>query len=807
MTEDAQARKLAELGERIERLIRDPDAVKAPLTRLAAPVMRALKWQPKLETRELRRLIERRELTDDEAAFLARRSFEAQLERARAELEDNVSEVERSQIVYGRIPMAYASWLHRMLVLMRQLERSVRRRERGRAAANRSRALEQWLRPPLAAKGNGEVVHVGAIDPLIAAAEDETESLARRRRLLEAARELLLEAAAALEIDAEALASRRRYIARAIARIDRYEAAGLKANVGLVHQLRQAADRGDVQRLCAALSALSELSEARGDHALSELVDRGLDRLWQGRDRFDPEAIAESLARSGGEVFDARIHKAMHDGYARAPESIAALRKQVESGKVRDAEVEMAEASLHPEAVPMMLRAALAVDGCFDVGGVLSPVRVVEEERRARLVQFPTQHLLLTHAASPADIPHAVIEDPRTVLLSLAAGRLLARKFVAQETVRRSRVVLRGEVRVYLLDGSASMLGSRARMRDAILIAELATLIARLADPHRTVAPLLYYRYFTRELGPAVRVDCEDAALEAIREVTSTVRVGGTDIEKALLSSFELIAGAQQQSDADLARAQIVLITDGEAPVSAEKLVSARERLGELPIGVSVIALGQENPALRSLAAAQRARGERVFYQYLSDAELEAIVSGREFGFAIHVPETGTKMSAELSEIVDEIEAHVRRHQARGEADARAQGAALEELELSLERDFGEAERARFEARAKDERALARRFERWFGRDTPQPASKAPELREPPPEDREDLTLLLTLLPSVAEVASLVGDDVLGRRADAIEVFERLLIDAGMPPWRYAELCRRYPGALEPARAAVRAAC
>ena len=55
-----------------------------------------------------------------------------------------------------------------------------------------------------------------------------------------------------------------------------------------------------------------------------------------------------------------------------------------------------------------------------------------------------------------------------------------------------------------------------------------------------------------------------------------------------------------------------MLVTDGEAPIDIAKIARARERLGELPVGVSIIALGQENPALRDLAAYQRGRGERV---------------------------------------------------------------------------------------------------------------------------------------------------------------------------------------------------
>ena len=44
-----------------------------------------------------------------------------------------------------------------------------------------------------------------------------------------------------------------------------------------------------------------------------------------------------------------------------------------------------------------------------------------------------------------------------------------------------------------------------------------------------------------------------------------------------------------------------------------------------------------------------------------------------------------------------------------------------------------------------------------------------------------------------------------GRQADAIEVFERLLLDAGMQPSRYQELRKRYPDALAPALGALHA--
>jgi hypothetical protein len=48
------------------------------------------------------------------------------------------------------------------------------------------------------------------------------------------------------------------------------------------------------------------------------------------------------------------------------------------------------------------------------------------------------------------------------------------------------------------------------------------------------------------------------------------------------------------------------------------------------------------------------------------------------------------------------------------------------------------------------------------------------------------------VLSSTADVVDLVGSTALERKIDAIELVERLLVDAGIPPWHYADLLRRY---------------
>ena len=138
--------------------------------------------------------------------------------------------------------------------------------------------------------------------------------------------------------------------------------------------------------------------------------------------------------------------------------------------------------------------------------------------------------------------------------------------------------------------------------------------------------------------------------------------------------------------------------------------------------------------------------------------------------------------------------------------------AALEGLdaEVQARRETGDDDsadagaRARVEALRRDRTALEARFARWF----PPPSSAAPGAVVPSPvsgsPERDDVNAVCSALASVAEVVALLeGGGDLARRADAIELFERLLPDAHLTPARYREVVREWPIAVAPALRAV----
>jgi hypothetical protein len=430
----------------------------------------------------------------------------------------------------------------------------------------------------------------------------------------------------------------------------------------------------------------------------------------------------------------------------------------------------------------------LAVDGTFDVGGVLTPTRVVEEYKRMAAVRYPTSQLTLQAAEGPADIPDCIIEDPRTVLASLASGKLLARRFVHEETKKNYRTELQGELRIYLLDGSTSMLSRRAVMRDSILIAELCTLIERFNTLGRRINPTLYFQYFNTEVGPVVEVRTAAQAADAIASLLSTVQTGGTNIQAAILRSVEQIRSAARCSK-ELARANIVLITDGKSVIDEDEIVENLDSLGELQTAIHIIALGVENPSLCALARAQRLRGRRAFYQYVDEESIVDAVSGNNADVSLHPPK-GIELQqcvGLLESTLDEIASVTRAKNAQDESDAL--------IEKSLdEMDDDEALRAamagRIEVARRDQESLTRRFKRWF----PECLSgDEPALYEPDHDTAIRLETVLSLLQGLIELGAVIDSEPSELKADTIEIFQRTLYDSGVTPLEYAQLIARFP--------------
>ena len=388
----------------------------------------------------------------------------------------------------------------------------------------------------------------------------------------------------------------------------------------------------------------------------------------------------------------------------------------------------------------------------------------------------------------------AILDDPRLLIHHLATRRLLVRRFRRRRVRRARRPRVRAAVRFYLLDGSGSMLGDRARMRDGILVAELASLVSRLERPTGRVHSLLYYRYFNSAVEPTRRVATVAEALGAIEHVLGHERSGGTDIQEALEDTLALIDEARR-ADVELTRAQVVLVTDGLAQVEPETIRELQERL-DVPVRISIIVLGEDSEPLRRLATMQREAGLQVLYQQMGDAELRALATSADFGH-------GAVADAELTGAEGALDEHAGLDETAVDplaADlAEEMAAAYAEVGLGLDA-LGEGERAKLEAARRDRGALERRFDRLF------PALAITTRSLPDPDELERVAML-DALGVIAEVLELGTSEPAQGMADAIALLERLMRTRGSTLTEYLEVAREHPDQLGPAIDAIRLLC
>jgi hypothetical protein len=418
-------------------------------------------------------------------------------------------------------------------------------------------------------------------------------------------------------------------------------------------------------------------------------------------------------------------------------------------------------------------RAALAalmnVDGCFEVGAALSPIRAREQEEVARLVAHPTPEMLLVQARSIEDLRTAVLDDPRSLLLDLAAGRLLSRKFVARSTREVERIRLVGEARVYVLDGSSSMLTdgidkSRARMRDAIVLADCDDDAAN--NPVATCdcrSTSLFRRSSNHCIVPdEAHGDGRGPGHRALVTTSSSDRRARLIRTRSAKTRF----GPCQHRSSPTAR-----------PIDG-MFRTSREKARQVSVAVSVAL--KRTPEARELQARQRARG--ALCHFVDDERL-ADSHGRASPSPAAGPPRRARTASRVIRELDDLE--ITRRSTGVAANGAAPGV--------------EGQRALQDAEGRDSAAVVRRYHRWFPRINGQ-------VNDATTASGSDLEVLRILLATIAEVVGELGGSELRRQADAIELIERLLPDARLTPARYHAVIERDHAALADAFAAVHAA-
>ncbi len=474
----------------------------------------------------------------------------------------------------------------------------------------RGEGFEIFSRPGPAweARGPPGKARMAVAEFLANRARDNVEDMVQKRRDLDVAHEMLLRIG--MEHDRERGVALRSEVAQARERMrDMPMTRSLDA---LVQDVRRSASR-EPQKAWRSLRSLYERALEARDTELAAATRAALEPLLPSKGPL--RAFMESSERDG-----------LIRWFGEAPpvhEGAEGIQKPPPMNRADDQLADLAF-SLNPDQLAAFELAA----GCaryFDVDDALAEEVVEGGTSRSprpvvRRVPYPTQTLTFEVTGSLHEVHNFVLSDPRMLLHDLASHRQPVRAYLEEEPPARPKRMKRTAVRVYVCDASGSMHGARARFRDALIIAELNNLRVK-ARQGQSFDPL-YFSFFNDIPTSLARVD---TAREATRQMEKLFRdspaEGQTDITLALMSAFESIRAAQGR-DPYLARATVVLITDGEDRVDLELIRRTRAPMDALDIALSFISLGEENPDLKSLVLEQRARGGRAFYHHLSDEEI-----------------------------------------------------------------------------------------------------------------------------------------------------------------------------------------
>ncbi len=166
-------------------------------------------------------------------------------------------------------------------------------------------------------------------------------------------------------------------------------------------------------------------------------------------------------------------------------------------------------------------------------------------------------------------------------------------------------------ITIVLYDVSGSMHGDPLKFQAGLISAFTAQAISDVSPSgaHRHRVVLVPFHH---QVGEPKKVTNAAEALAILDNYERKLDwgSGGTDIQKALIQAMALIADAERRSGEPLATANIVLMTDGEAPLDIPALVEARNAIDRsTPLQIVYVAIGSSSNELIKFVGESEGKG------------------------------------------------------------------------------------------------------------------------------------------------------------------------------------------------------
>lgn len=223
---------------------------------------------------------------------------------------------------------------------------------------------------------------------------------------------------------------------------------------------------------------------------------------------------------------------------------------------------------------------------------------------------------------------------PKDDLLRLVSGDMLENIYPDQQIRNNPKQKIPKVVTIIVFDISGSMQGVKDQVRNALIAAyldktQIDTITGR-ADH------VYYFIPFDTSPRAAERVGDFAQAREYFNRFRSYPPSGGggTEITNTLVSVYENIAKHQREGG-ELDYANILFLTDGEAPLDTSKIKAARDQVNpNVDIILNAITMGPKNEQVTKLATENGTSGEgalgRVFHQHINDEQIKNLLNHKE---------------------------------------------------------------------------------------------------------------------------------------------------------------------------------
>ena len=501
---------LNSLRKRITDL-EDYKNIKAPILNIFSFFYRKVKWSPsKPKLEDIKYLLEKAiEFYNNDTSGSGTYFSGYLLDSAIEEFSKNLKQIEKNFVIYRFEDNKNIKWIKKLFNIIEKISSyfsSNNNSHIGILASKNHLYLENDLfdnkKIQKIIKNNKTFeIKLKNIDLLINKYFKEI-NLSRREKLIKLAENLIEECTSENEDIEKILESRSLIIKTEIQKTENYKIEGQENFENIFWGAKKSLERENFPELEVYLDLLKQYT-ANNDH------DSSFIELNNKTNSFLTEQDNSNIFKK---VFGEYVFNLIEEGYAKARINKHNNCHYSFSDYVYD---------YFNSNIEEVFNCVLSSESVFNIGNPLTPAIIETFEYIPKTVKFPTSIRKSVIARDLSNLKNIEIQHPQTIIYDLADGSLREKKFISKVKVTKSKQVLQGEIRIYVMDISPSMIMTpqRWRAREAIILSEILKIKKLFDNEKDNIHRIMFYSFFSEIISNVKEIKSSEDALRAIEEI------------------------------------------------------------------------------------------------------------------------------------------------------------------------------------------------------------------------------------------------------------------------------------------------